>query len=168
MPPPSAPFSSFSYHFVKFPSYPGFLNPALNLLPGDGCPQSYSGGSRQGAGSGAVMGLFPVSLPSWMLLRAGLPTAGGEAGNTWDNLPFPGCQASVGPGPEPGPAHLHEVRWCSRALQVICRCPGSTPTGPPDDRKDKLPLASILTLFAYRFLPRQSSKAYTELAISCT
>lgn len=45
------------------------------------------------------------------------------------------------------------------------RLPGvlvALPRVHPDDRKDKLPLASILTLFAYRFLPKAELKKLTQ------
>ena len=79
--------------------------------------EEFKAGSRLWGCSG-----FPVSLPSWMLLRAGLPTAGGDAGTTWGSPPFPGHLAAMGPRAQ-SPAQLTFMRsrWCSRTLQVVCQ-----------------------------------------------
>lgn len=154
VPPPSAPLS-FSHHFLKFPSC-GLLNPALNSLRGDeNCPQSYSGG---GQGREQALGLL------WVPGFTARLDAAQSLVSPWlaEKLEMTGAvHLSHAPwllwatGPEPGPAHLHEVPMVFE--DAAGRLPGvlvALPRVHPDDQKDKFPLVSILTLFAYRFLPK--------------
>lgn len=98
----------------------GFLNPALNLLPGDeSCPQSYSGGVQ---GREQALGLFWV--PSLHCppgcCSTGLPTAGGSREHLGQSA-FPRLPGLCGPQAQSPATHLHEVPMVLRRLQVVCQ-----------------------------------------------